>query len=75
MSKETKVSTDSYDKRYGGPYDRGECDSYYQRGVHPHFYREQTYELVEEDGMTPEEREAYLQGYRDNEAAGNFKRW
>lgn len=75
MSKETKVSPGTYDKRHGGPYDRGTCDSYYQRDVHPHFYREQTYELVEEENMTPEEREAYLQGYRDNEATGNFKMW
>ena len=25
-----------YDKRHGGAFDRGTCDSYYQRGFNPH---------------------------------------
>ena len=27
-----------WDKRHGGPYDRGGADSYYRRGCRPHYY-------------------------------------
>ena len=26
----------TYDKRHGGPFDRGGADSYYRRGMNPH---------------------------------------
>ena len=66
-----------YDKRHGGPYDRGSADSYYGRGRRPHYFLGATYstEEVTKDEMTPEEIAAYDQGYDDNEADGNFKDW
>lgn len=66
-----------YDKRHGGPWDRGSADSYYQRGYNPHYYMGSTYnsERVDLENMTPEEIAAYTAGYRDNEEAGNFKEW
>jgi hypothetical protein len=64
-----------YDTRHGGPYDRGGADSYYRRGYTPHYYKggTGTSELVSEDQMTPEEIEAYLSGFKDNETRGDFK--
>jgi hypothetical protein len=64
-----------YDERHGGPYDRGSADSYYRRGRDPHYYVGGTgmSPLVELSAMKPEEVEAYLAGYADNEAEGNFK--
>lgn len=64
-----------YDERHGGPYDRGGADSYYRRGLRPHYFVGDTYrsEAVMEDGMTSEEIEAYLAGYDDNEKIGNYK--
>ena len=45
-----------WDDRHGGPFDRGASDSYYRRGIDPHFYIGSTYQSprVEEDGMTDE---------------------
>jgi hypothetical protein len=64
-----------YDTRHGGPFDRGSADSYYCRPCSPHYYKggTGTSELVKEDQMTPDEIEAYLAGFEDNEASGNFK--
>jgi hypothetical protein len=64
-----------YDTRHGGPYDRGGADSYYRRGYTPHYYKGGTLTsaLVSEDQMTPEEIEAYLAGFKDNETSGDFK--
>ena len=66
-----------YDKRHGGPYDRGSADSYYGRGYNPHYYTGDTYssDRVELQDMTPEEITAYTKGYNDNEEDGNFKDW
>lgn len=66
-----------YDKRHGGPYDRGSADSYYRRGFKPHFYTGATYQSdrVELADMTPVEIVAYTKGYNENEEAGNFKDW
>ena len=56
-----------YDKRHGGPYDRGSADYYYGRPCRPHYYKQGTSssERVEEDAMTPEEIEAYIAGYEE----------
>lgn len=64
-----------YDERHGGPYDRGSADSYYRRGINPHYYIGDTYltPIVIEYNMTDEEIEAYMAGYKDNERLGNFK--
>lgn len=55
----------SYDKRHGGPYDRGSADCYYNRPLLPHYFKGDTYfsEKVNVDDMTPEEIEAYTAGY------------
>lgn len=68
---------EDYDKRHGGPYDRGSADSYYGRGYNPHYYTGDTYQSdrVELQDMTPEEITAYTKGYNDNEEDGNFKDW
>ena len=54
-----------YDKRHGGPLDRGSADAYYGRPFKPHFYVEATYtsDRIGEDGMTAGEVEAYTYGY------------
>ena len=67
----------SYNKRHGGPYDRGSADSYYRRGYKPHYFVGDTYqsEEVPMDKMTAEEITAYTKGYNDNEKDGNFKDW
>jgi len=64
-----------YDKRHGGPYDRGGADSYYRRQSNPHYYRGATgmTDLVTEVDMTEDELKAYFAGYDDNLADGNFK--
>lgn len=66
-----------FDRRHGGPYDRGSADSYYRRGAKPHYYKGATYnsEIVTEESMTAEEIEAYYAGFDDNEESGNFKDW
>jgi len=66
-----------YDERHGGPFDRGSADSYYGRGLNPHYYKGATYssERVERDQMTAEEIEAYYAGYDENEESGNKKEW
>jgi hypothetical protein len=64
-----------YDERHGGPYDRGSADSYYRRGMEPHYYIAGTgsSKRIEVADMTPEEIEAYKAGYNDNEEDGDFK--
>lgn len=64
-----------YDKRHGGPYDRGGADSYYCRFPKPHYYVNgtMTSPIVVEADMTPEEIQAYYAGYYDNERSENFK--
>jgi hypothetical protein len=66
-----------YDKRHGGPYDRGSADSYYQRGYNPHYFVGSTYQSdkVSLDSMTPAEITAYTKGYNDNEELGHYKEW
>ena len=64
-------------KRHGSPYDRGAADSYYRRDFSPHYYLGDTYrsEQITLVAMTGKELDEYAQGYKDNEAAGNFKEW
>lgn len=63
-----------YDKRHGGPYDRGRVDSYYRRHFNPHYYVGNTFtsKLVEQKGMTQQEIAEYAQGYNENDV---FKDW
>ena len=65
-----------YDKRHGGPYDRGGADAYYQRPFSPHYFMGDTNksERVEilDDG---EEFDAYRKGFKEQVASGEFKDW
>jgi len=67
----------TYNKRHGGPFDRGGADSYYRRGINPHYYKgaTRTTKKVEQKDMTEEELDAYLAGYNENENFGDFKDW
>jgi hypothetical protein len=64
-----------YDKRHGGPYDRGGADSYYGRSAVPHYFEGGTYQSKEITALTDEETKAYLAGYEDNEEHGDKKEW
>lgn len=68
---------EQFDQRHGGPFDRGSADSYYGRGVNPHYYKGNTYgsELVSKEEMTVKEIHAYLSGYDWNEVHGGKKEW
>ena len=74
-SEMTEIVMPTYDKRHGGPYDRGSADSYYRRGFQPHYYPGATGVGARITGLTPEEVDAYRAGYDANEAAGHFKDW
>ena len=52
---------DNYDTRHGGPFDRGSADSYYHRGITPHYYVEgtSTSPRIEEVQMTEKEISDY----------------
>ena len=66
-----------YDQRHGGPYDRGQADSYYGRDYWPHYFVGDTHKSPRIDmaQMTAQEIVAYTAGYRDNEANGDKKEW
>ena len=59
-------------KSYGSPWDRGASDSYYCRGINPHYWPAGTgfgnRRGMEE--MTAEQIQEYLDGYHENEAIG-----
>jgi len=64
--------------RHGGPFDRGSADSYYHRGVNPHYYVGATSftDRIERDDMTDEEVKQYYAGYEYNETVTmSFKEW
>jgi len=69
--------TEKYNKRHGGPYDRGHADSYYRRGENPHYYKGDTgsSEKVKAEDMTEDELDDYFAGYKANEELGDFKQW
>tara|TARA_B100001057_G_scaffold287934_1_gene287983 strand:+ start:382 stop:612 length:231 start_codon:yes stop_codon:yes gene_type:complete len=66
-----------YDDRHGGPFDRGAADSYYRRGITPHFFTGSTNisPYIDSGGMTDDELDAYHAGYRYNQEQGDFKEW
>lgn len=66
-----------YDTRHGGPFDRGSADSYYGRGINPHYYEEASYmsDRIERPQMTIGQIEEYLAGYEWNEELGSKKEW
>jgi len=65
------------DRGHGSPYDRGSADSYYQRSFRPHYFVGDTYKSdeIQQSEMTLEEIEEYTRGWRENQAAQNFKDW
>jgi len=66
-----------YNARHGGPFDRGSCDSWYDRPRNPHYFLGDTYKSQEIriDGMTQDEIDAYHAGYNMNELYGGKKDW
>ena len=68
---------DNYDTRHGGPFDRGSADSYYHRGITPHYYVEgtSTSPRIEKVQMTEKEISDYMAGYEWNEQFGDKKSW
>lgn len=69
--------TGYYNERHGGPYDRGQADSYYGRDYNPHYFVGDSYKspCIEMAQMTAAEITAYTAGYRDNEARNDKKDW
>jgi hypothetical protein len=62
-------------RRHGGPYDRGGADSYYRRGIRPHYYKDKTYQSERVTDLTEDEVAEYMRGYMDNQKLGDFKDW
>ena len=68
--KDKKTSTPpkgGWDKRHGGPYDRGSADRYYGRPRNPHYYvgGTDTSRKIEKSSMTVNEINAYEAGYNE----------
>lgn len=65
-----------WDKRHGGPYDRGGADSWYQRGYNPHYYTGDSMQSLryDIDSMTAEEIAAYTAGYEANESDPSMRK-
>jgi hypothetical protein len=66
-----------YNNRHGGPFDRGSADSWYSRGIQPHYYVGDTHAStrLEEVDMSEKEVADYLAGYQYNEQYGGKKEW
>ena len=66
-----------YNQRHGGPFDRGQADSYYGRDYNPHYFVGDTYNSpkIELAQMTAQEIVAYTAGFNENEKANNHKEW
>ena len=63
------------EKRHGSAYDRGAADSYYRRGISPHYFTGGTYTSEKVTDLTPDEIKEYMAGYMANEKEGDFKDW
>ena len=70
-------SSARYNERHGGPYDRGQADSYYGREYNPHYFTGDSFNStrIELQDMSAQEIIAYTAGYRDNEANGDKKEY
>tara|TARA_R110001583_G_scaffold328_4_gene2954 strand:- start:651 stop:854 length:204 start_codon:yes stop_codon:yes gene_type:complete len=64
-----------YDTRHGGPFDRGGADYYYHRPIDPHYFIGGTSTSDKIIELTPEERGAYIAGYKQAEEYGHQKDW
>lgn len=67
----------TYNARHGGPFDRGSADSWYDRGIQPHYFTGATYRTtrLEEVDMSEKEIADYKAGYAYNEQFGGKKDW
>lgn len=65
--------TEQYDRRHGGPFDRGGADCYYRRAYQPHYYVEGSYTSERVDKLTEQEKAAYQAGWLRTENLGDFK--
>jgi hypothetical protein len=72
-----KANVMTYDRRHGGPYDRGSADAYYGRPFNPHYYAGKSYQsqLVEQSAMTIDQLDEYRAGYEEQVQSGDFKQW
>jgi len=65
------------DKRHGSAWDRGAADSYYRRGIDPHYYVGGSYTseriAIGDIRFTTQNYTDYIAGYELNEAEGNHK--
>jgi hypothetical protein len=66
---------DLFDTRHGGCFDRGSADSYYNRGVEPHYYVGGTHTSEKVTKLTEKEVADYMAGYAFNEQFGDKKSW
>jgi hypothetical protein len=66
---------DLFDTRHGGAFDRGSADSYYSRGVEPHYYVGGTAVSEKVTKLTEKEVAEYMAGYTFNEQFGDKKSW
>ena len=66
---------DLFDTRHGGCFDRGSADSYYNRGVEPHYYVGGTHTSEKVTKLTEKEVANYMAGYAFNEKFGDKKSW
>jgi hypothetical protein len=66
-----------YNDRHGGPFDRGSADSWYSRGITPHYFTGASYQStrLEEVDMSEKEIQDYLAGYHWNEEFGDKKEY
>ena len=71
----SKIKIEDIHMDHGGLYDRGTCDSYYRRGINPHYYPNGSYTGKRITNLTEDEVKIYMMGYNDNEKDGHFKDW
>ena len=73
----TPESEPEYDKRHGGPWDRGSADAYYGRPNVPHYYVRGsiTSPRIGIEHMTAPCIAAYNVGYAETIASGDRKDW
>jgi hypothetical protein len=64
-----------FDTRHGGCFDRGSADSYYHRGIEPHYYAGDTHQSEKVTNLTEEQLAEYMAGYFWNEQFGDKKDW
>ena len=69
------MTTDYFDKRHGGAWDRGSADSYYMRPYKPHKYVGGTMTSERIEDLSADDLAAYAAGWEHNERLGDFKEW